>query len=64
MQNSTEMRVVAFSAAARAAHTTPTTIKRYVKDKRLAGVRLPGHTRMSGVTQESLDKLIQASIVK
>lgn len=62
--NSTQFKVIAFSAAARDAHTTPSTIKRYVRDGILDGVKLPGHVRMSGVTQESLDKLIQSSVVK
>lgn len=63
-KDSIQFKVVAFSAAARDAHTTPSTIKRFVRDGMLDGVKLPGHRRMSGVTQASLDKLIQSSIVK
>ena len=54
--------VVPFGEAAWKLASTPRAVKFMVKSGELVGVRLPGRVRHSGVTYESLEKLISKSI--
>lgn len=53
--------VVPFGEAAWKLASTTRVVKGMVKSGELAGVRLPGRVRYSGVTFESLEKLIAKS---
>ena len=57
-------RVVSIRESAQRAHTTTHNVKRLIKSGLLHGVLLPGHKRMSGVTEASLNALISNSVVK
>lgn len=54
--------VVPFGEAAWKLASTPRAVKCMVKSGELVGVRLPGRVRYSGVTYESLEKLISKSL--
>lgn len=58
MNRREEPMVVSFGETARNLSSTPRAVKGMVKSGLLVGVRLPGRVRYSGVTYESLAKLI------
>ena len=58
-----EPKVVSFGGAARHLSSTPRVVKALVMSGALVGVRLPGRKRYSGVTMQSLEKLIADSTV-
>lgn len=62
MSYTEEPKVVTFGDAARHLASTPRAIKGMVKSGLLIGVKLPGRIRYSGVTMESLNKLLSKSL--
>lgn len=56
-----EAKVVAIAETARHLATSDKAVKGLLKIGALVGVRLPGRKRLSGVTVESLNKLIAQS---
>lgn len=59
--NADEPKVVSFEEGARHLATSAKAVKGLVKSGLLIGIRLPGRKRASGVTAESLNKLIAQS---
>jgi hypothetical protein len=63
MNHMDEPKVVTIGKAARHLASTTRVVKGLVKRGELVGVRLPNRVRYSGVTTESLNKLIAKSTV-
>ena len=62
MKNEAEVSVVPFWKAAERLASTPREVKNMVKADLLVGVILPARKRYSGVTSDSLEKLIEKSV--